>query len=54
MSSTPDLSLRYNPITHQTNAYDCSPMAMPTEPQFRADEYRAGSPCSQLQEVVGK
>ena len=46
MSSTPDLSLRYNPITHQTNAYDCSPMAMPTEPQFRADEYR-GSPCSQ-------
>ena len=51
MSSTPDLSLRYNPITHQTNAYDCSPMAMPTEPQFRADEYRDSPHSQQLQKA---
>ena len=42
---TPDISLRYNPITHEMNEYDCSPIAMPSEPNFKADEYGA-SPSS--------
>ena len=39
-----DLSHRYNPITHQTKTYDCSPSPMPSHPQFRADEYCGSSP----------
>ena len=40
LTHSPELSLRYNPITHQTKTYDCSPSPMPSDPLFSADEYR--------------